>query len=64
MARKLKETDQMKDDLLAMVSHELRTPLNTVSARCGCSRTGRLSAPTNARRCWRWLTGRRGACGS
>jgi signal transduction histidine kinase len=30
MARKLKETDQMKDDLLAMVSHELRTPLTTV----------------------------------
>jgi signal transduction histidine kinase len=28
--RKLKETDQMKDDLLAMVSHELRTPLTTV----------------------------------
>jgi signal transduction histidine kinase len=30
VARKLKETDQMKDDLLAMVSHELRTPLTTV----------------------------------
>ena len=30
IARKLKETDQMKDDLLAMVSHELRTPLTTV----------------------------------
>jgi signal transduction histidine kinase len=30
VARKLQETDQMKDDLLAMVSHELRTPLTTV----------------------------------
>jgi signal transduction histidine kinase len=30
VARKLRETDQMKDDLLAMVSHELRTPLTTV----------------------------------
>jgi len=30
VARKLKETDQLKDDLLAMVSHELRTPLTTV----------------------------------
>jgi signal transduction histidine kinase len=30
VARKLKETDQIKDDLLAMVSHELRTPLTTV----------------------------------
>jgi signal transduction histidine kinase len=30
VARKLKATDQMKDDLLAMVSHELRTPLTTV----------------------------------
>jgi signal transduction histidine kinase len=30
LARKLQETDQMKDDLLAMVSHELRTPLTTV----------------------------------
>ena len=30
IARKLQETDQMKDDLLAMVSHELRTPLTTV----------------------------------
>jgi signal transduction histidine kinase len=30
VVRKLKETDQMKDDLLAMVSHELRTPLTTV----------------------------------
>jgi signal transduction histidine kinase len=30
VARKLKETDQVKDDLLAMVSHELRTPLTTV----------------------------------
>lgn len=30
VARKLKQTDQMKDDLLAMVSHELRTPLTTV----------------------------------
>jgi signal transduction histidine kinase len=30
VARRLKETDQMKDDLLAMVSHELRTPLTTV----------------------------------
>jgi signal transduction histidine kinase len=26
VARRLQETDQMKDDLLAMVSHELRTP--------------------------------------
>jgi len=30
VARKLQETDQMKDDLLAMVSHELRTLLTTV----------------------------------
>src|SRR5215211_2922283 len=30
VARKLRETDRMKDDLLAMVSHELRTPLTTV----------------------------------
>jgi signal transduction histidine kinase len=30
VARKLQETDRMKDDLLAMVSHELRTPLTTV----------------------------------
>jgi signal transduction histidine kinase len=30
VVRKLRETDQMKDDLLAMVSHELRTPLTTV----------------------------------
>jgi signal transduction histidine kinase len=30
VARRLQETDQMKDDLLAMVSHELRTPLTTV----------------------------------
>jgi signal transduction histidine kinase len=30
VARKLQQTDQMKDDLLAMVSHELRTPLTTV----------------------------------
>jgi signal transduction histidine kinase len=30
VARKLQETDQVKDDLLAMVSHELRTPLTTV----------------------------------
>ena len=30
VARKLQETDQLKDDLLAMVSHELRTPLTTV----------------------------------
>src|SRR5437867_1891290 len=27
LTRKLKEADQMKDDLLAMVSHELRNPL-------------------------------------
>jgi len=30
LTRKLKEADQMKDDLLAMVSHELRNPLTTV----------------------------------
>jgi signal transduction histidine kinase len=30
VARRLQETDRMKDDLLAMVSHELRTPLTTV----------------------------------
>jgi signal transduction histidine kinase len=30
LARKLQETDKMKDDLLAMVSHELRNPLATV----------------------------------
>jgi signal transduction histidine kinase len=30
LTRKLQETDQMKDDLLAMVSHELRNPLTTV----------------------------------
>ena len=30
VARTLRETDKMKDDLLAMVSHELRTPLTTV----------------------------------
>ncbi|HZD00044.1 MAG TPA: HAMP domain-containing sensor histidine kinase [Actinomycetes bacterium] len=30
VTRKLQETDQLKDDLLAMVSHELRNPLSTV----------------------------------
>jgi signal transduction histidine kinase len=30
LTRRLQETDQMKDDLLAMVSHELRNPLTTV----------------------------------
>jgi signal transduction histidine kinase len=30
VARKLQETDKLKDDLLAMVSHELRNPLATV----------------------------------
>ena len=30
LTRKLKDADQMKDDLLAMVSHELRNPLTTV----------------------------------
>jgi K+-sensing histidine kinase KdpD len=63
VARKLRETDQMKDDLLAMVSHELRTPLTTVVGRCGCSATARRWARASARRCWRWPTARRGACG-
>jgi signal transduction histidine kinase len=63
VARKLKATDQMKDDLLAMVSHELRTPLTTVIGTCGCSAPARRWARPSARRCWRWPTARPGGCG-
>jgi signal transduction histidine kinase len=46
VARKLKETDQMKDDLLAMVSHELRTPLTTVVGALRLLNAGPELSPT------------------
>jgi signal transduction histidine kinase len=45
LTRKLKEADQMKDDLLAMVSHELRNPLTTV---LGVFRLFTVGAPLSA----------------
>ena len=46
VARKLQETDQMKDDLLAMVSHELRTPLTTVVGALRLLNAGPELSPT------------------
>jgi signal transduction histidine kinase len=63
VARKLQETDRMKDDLLAMVSHELRTPLTTVVGALRLLSAGPPLSPRSARSCWRWPTGRHGACG-
>jgi signal transduction histidine kinase len=45
LTRRLQETDQMKDDLLAMVSHELRNPLTTV---LGVFRLFTVGAPLSA----------------
>ena len=45
VARTLRETDRMKDDLLAMVSHELRNPLTTV---VGVLRLFSTGAPLSA----------------
>jgi signal transduction histidine kinase len=49
VARKLKETDQMKDDLLAMVSHELRTPLTTVVGALRLLSAGPAMGPAERR---------------
>ena len=45
MSRKLQETDQLKDDLLAMVSHELRNPLATVLGVLRLLSTGAALSP-------------------
>jgi signal transduction histidine kinase len=45
LARRLQETDRMKDDLLAMVSHELRTPLTTVVGALRLLSTGAALSP-------------------
>jgi signal transduction histidine kinase len=45
VTRKLRETDSLKDDLLAMVSHELRNPLATVLGVLRLLSTGAALTP-------------------
>jgi signal transduction histidine kinase len=63
VARKLKETDQMKDDLLAMVSHELRTPLTTVVGALRLLSAGTGLSPAERQEMLEMPTARPAACG-
>jgi signal transduction histidine kinase len=45
--RRLKEVDQLKDDLISMVSHEFRTPLTVIRGYISEMRSGKGTMPQN-----------------